>query len=690
MKYKIDFAISIRIIIFAYLIMSTLMFLTSTLDRNYFNLDLITTNELIFQIFFLILFTGILFVFRRNLYKDLMSLLIAFGILLFLLLFVLSAPAYSLLIGSFIVAIPPGYFTITHLLNKKKPSIKLERIISWANILIFCIILLFLIFGSGISFPEIPEINQSGISHDSFIYGNRETFFNLGLLILPFVLLLFFISHKKDIFGKNKAVSYILTGIVAILVIYEIVYMSRMAINHVRALYTATFDFGIFIQMFHNIVDGAGPVTTLERNQLLSHFAVHMSPTLYVLVPIFMIFPYPETLAALQIIVVGLGVIPLYLITKELKLNKFISLLIVIIYIFHPAIIGSSFYDFHENCFLAPLLLFTIYFLIKQKLVPLIISVVLTLMIKEDASIYLIFVGLYFIFGYPSVISEDRNRRKNLYFALGIILFSLMYFFAATTYLKYLGDGVMYWRYDNLNAYPDYGILGVVISVFQNPSFVLATMFSPEKVFSLLVILLLIGGVPLLSRNFSDYWLLVPMLLFNFVSSYVYQSNIGYQYFYGTVTLMIFFMVVTFKQRAKQSFIRIDFKKFNFIILFITLIIISGLGIAYMHTKDYVNGNYYNYLDRNIEMKEFLVSIEEEKSVLATGYLTTYMADVDVIYDIQFYNLDESPILFDYIILDLRVNLDRVETYTEKALNNGYVISDELSTEYLLVFVPSS
>ena len=45
----------------------------------------------------------------------------------------------------------------------------------------------------------------------------------------------------------------------------------------------------------------------------------------------------------------------------------------------------------------------------------------------------------------------------------------------------------MFWRYTNLNAYPEMNSLGIIVSLFQNPSYLLATMFSPDKIYHLLI-----------------------------------------------------------------------------------------------------------------------------------------------------------------------------------------------------------
>lgn len=685
---KLNLPVIFRIPVLAYLMMSTVTFLWSSVDRNYFNIELITLNEFYIQLFGFILLTGLLFLFYKKYDKKLLSLCICFLLLLYIFIFEIDAPALSLMIGTVIFAIPALYFSLNYVLKHRKNLLTTRNIIALINLLLFLVIVLYFVFNVNTIFPAISVINISKVSHDSFLYGNRFDFLYLSIAILPFIFLIFLMSNNNKILLNHKKIKYALSIIVIVLCIFEVVFMSRIAINHVRSLYTPTYDFAIFAQMFYNIRDGVGAVTTLERSRLLSHFSVHMSPIVYVLTPIFVIFPFPETVQALQIIIVGCGLIPLYFIIKELKLNRVVGAVLLLVYIFHPAIIGSSFYDFHENCFLAPMLLTVIYFLMKQKWIFLGISVILTLMIKEDASIYLIFISLYFIFGFPKIMKQDKSQLLNTIVSISIIVLSLVYFLLITRYLNTEGDGAMFWRYDNLNAYTEYGAFGIIMSVFQNPSFLLATMFSPEKIYTILIVFLFMGGIPLLSRNLANYWLIAPFVVFNLASTYLYQNLIGFQYFYGSITILIFMMAITFKQRTNATTMNLDFKKYNYIIYAFAVVLIAVFGISFMYTKNYINDDYQNNLERNIVMKESLLSIGENNRVLATGYLTTYLADVDVIYDIQYYNLSSSDIEFDYIILDLRVNPDRVEIYKIEILNNDYVLSDQ-SNQYLMIFEPS-
>ena len=60
-----------------------------------------------------------------------------------------------------------------------------------------------------------------------------------------------------------------------------------------------------------------------------------------------------------------LGVIPVILLCRHMKLSGKATVLVSFIYSFYPALTMGCAYDLHENCFLAPLLLWLFYFFEK-------------------------------------------------------------------------------------------------------------------------------------------------------------------------------------------------------------------------------------------------------------------------------------------------------------------------------------
>ena len=117
------------------------------------------------------------------------------------------------------------------------------------------------------------------------------------------------------------------------------------------------FDFGLFVNMFHNMKKIGLPLSTAERDVLMSHFAVHLSPIYYLLLPFYMVFPSPLTLQIGQAVVLASDVVPVVLLCKSFKLSGKSTMLVAFIYSLYPAVSVWCFFYIHENCFLAPLLL---------------------------------------------------------------------------------------------------------------------------------------------------------------------------------------------------------------------------------------------------------------------------------------------------------------------------------------------
>ena len=93
-----------------------------------------------------------------------------------------------------------------------------------------------------------------------------------------------------------KTMEQWLTGkrLLIILTIAAAVWFSFTAVMTVlryRLNYAPAYDFGIFSQMYYYMDKCLSPLTTCERDGLLSHFAVHLSPVFYVLLPFYKLVP---------------------------------------------------------------------------------------------------------------------------------------------------------------------------------------------------------------------------------------------------------------------------------------------------------------------------------------------------------------------------------------------------------------
>lgn len=371
--------------------------------------------------------------------------------------------------------------------------------------------------------------------------------------------------------------------------------LSRILVLRVQNFNTPNFDFGLFAQMFYYMDKTGLPLTTLERNTLLSHFQVHFSPIFYLLLPFYKLWPRPETLQILQILVAVSALIPAFLIVRELRLPRGWQTALCALLLLHPGLSGSSLYDLHENCFLAPLILWLLWVALRRKWGAFSVFALLLLGVKEDAFIYLFSVGLWlFCGGIPScegqavldplkageagekpINEEVREKRQSMKASekkqwqplssnsiqvagLFSMLAALVYFAAVSAWLSRGGEGVMLYRFENIQALPDWGLLGYVLTAIGLPGRILEQLFMPDKLLYLLKMLLPFGLLPLFSRRLRHGFLLLPFVLINLLSNWSYQYDLNFQYHYGTTVLLFFVSAVVLweSQTTRQQGLR--------------------------------------------------------------------------------------------------------------------------------------
>lgn len=397
--------------------------------------------------------------------------------------------------------------------------------------------------------------------------------------------------------------------------------------------YAPNYDFGIFCQMFYNMKKSLQPITTCERDKLLSHFAVHVSPIYYLILPLYAIIPSPVTLAVIQPVIIFSGIIPTYLIAKHLKFDNKCVMFISLIYAFYAVFSTGMFYDLHENCFLVPLLLWMFFFFEKDKKVPMFIFMGLTLLVKEDAFVYIAIFALY------AIIS-----RKKFVQGSAMLVISGVYFITVSYLLTKYGNGVMSSRYENLEC--GGGLLEAVKTIIINPGFAINETLSvnndsPDKFFYIAQLLLPLGLIPLCSKNFSRYILILPMFI-NLLTRYQYQYNINYQYSFGIAAFMIYLMLLNLSDiEPKKRGMRL----FGAVVLSFILFMMVVMPKL---TQNIIN--FEDEADSRIAINTALEIIPDDASVTCSTYFLPHLAKRDVIYEDEYHD-DVST---EYFILDMR------------------------------------
>ena len=420
--------------------------------------------------------------------------------------------------------------------------------------------------------------------------------------------------------------------------------ISGWTVGRVAVLGTSTYDFGIFAQMFHHMKESGLPMTTLERDTLLSHFDVHVSPIYYLLLPFYCLAPFPATLQILQAAVMASAVIPMWKICARYGLSGPHRTLLCAVLLLSPAFGCGASYDLHENCFLTPLLLWLLYGSTVKSAPITAIAAVLTLMVKEDAAVYVAVVGLWLLV--RTLLRYKKLDLHDLLTAILLLVTSVTWFFLATGHLAQNGDGVMTYRYSNFMYDGSGSLFSVILAVILNPMKAIYECVDPEKLEYIAITLLPLLGLPLLTRRYERYILLIPYVLVNLMSDYPYQHNIHFQYSFGSMALLLYLTAVNLAD-LKQEWSRS-----------IPLALSVIICLACFHDAVYVKSIYYPRqaalkYDYYQEIRDTLDLIPEDASVTSTGYYTTYLSNHDILYDIR-YTSRTHLLESEYVVLNVR------------------------------------
>lgn len=424
---------------------------------------------------------------------------------------------------------------------------------------------------------------------------------------------------------------------------------------------TPSYDFGIFSQMFYSMSKTGLPMTTLERDGVLSHFAVHVSPIYYLMLPFYMLVPSPATLQVLQAAVIASAVIPLWLIGKRHGLGGLQRTFLCALLLLFPAFSGGVGYDLHENCFLTPLILWTFYGIDGKKPAVTCAAALLTLTVKEDAAVYVAVIALWLIV--RSLVCFSKRGGVDLLVGIGMLAVSLGWFLAVTGYLAKSGDGVMTYRYENFMYDGTGSLLTVVKSVLLNPMKALYECVDAEKLQFIAMTLLPLLGLPFITRRYERFILLIPYLLINLMSDYTYQHDLFFQYSFGSTAFLLYLAAVNLSE------LKIERLRLPVLVsaAFISVLCFSQTVIPRAASYPETAFHYREYYGN---IREILDTVPEGASVSSTTFLTSYLSRRDILYDVRY--CTKAHILeTEYVVLKVSSTGD-FKRYATAGRDDGY------------------
>ena len=473
---------------------------------------------------------------------------------------------------------------------------------------------------------------------------NPNLYGAIGVALVTIVIVAYAVSKIKSMSFFENRQWWIYTAVALVAAVVMILYISVCSICNHRMFRTGAVDFGLFVQSFNSLADNLTAVNSCERDVLMSHFNIHASYIFYLVLPIFKIFPFEETLFVLQAIGAMAGIVPLMLILKRRNFKGLSMLAMGLGYVLSISLIAPCFYDFHENAFLPTLLMWVLWAADTKRYIPFYIFSALTCIVKEDAPLFIICIGLYVFF--------EQKGDKNRFHGLIATFVSCAYMLFITAWLTENGDGqnMTWWRFGHLMLVYEQSMVDVLINALRNPGYLFSTLVTAATLPFLVQVMLPLLFTPFFTKKIHRFLLMVPFILTNLVigAHYKYAGEIGYQYIFGPATLLIFMSVINVDDMSSSTRRNIP-------------ILVFAASVVFYAGYGSFGSNYYTDYQENkayyTQMDDALDRIPEDAVIAGNSVYIAHLCDRKEVYifDTGDLTADQTAMLepgrFDFIVL---------------------------------------
>ena len=447
-------------------------------------------------------------------------------------------------------------------------------------------------------------------------------------------------SHQRDILSL---------GAVFVLWAAYAYFFADLAITNHHAFNTRTTDLGLYDNIFFQSSHGRPLASTFLKGG--THASAHFDPILVILSPLYRLWPRAEFLLTLQAVWCGAGVVAAYLIGRYQLGSRAWGLIWAFVYALHPALHGANLYEFHSLTLLFSPLLFALHFLLAGKLRFYFATLALLLLIREDVSLLMCFVGLY------GVISGDLRYKRAGWITIAV---SLVYFVVVkTAFMSSIGlfnqgaesYGFSYYYEEMIPN--KLGEFDFITTLLTNPAFIVALVAKEAKIHYLLVIFF-----PLL---FLPAWagrarvMLLYGLIFILLASRtaVYSSHFQYSAVLLPVAIALAPLGLRRLQEARP-------KDSSLTAALMGCVLVASLLVSWKHGAIVENSSFRGGFttvthtltegmqDRYESFVELIGPIEPDASVSVTDRLGAHVSNRAEVYELK------QGIDTDYLLIDSR------------------------------------
>jgi len=297
------------------------------------------------------------------------------------------------------------------------------------------------------------------------------------------------------------------------------VFMSFFLVRWHHRLGTATFDLGINVNLMHGGLHGKiNQSTVIFPNDPQQYIANHVKLGLYLFLPIYAIYPHPETMLVIQSTSLGLGSIPLFLFARR-HIPEWAACLLALCYLANYPMHGANFYEMKEVPTGAIFVFLMVLFVDMKRWVPAGIFFFCSIIMREDMPIPLAVIGIFLL------LSGYRPR-------FGAVIAGISIFWFVILRFKIMMDAGSWWfpnMYEDLWSPGEKGFRSVLKTLISNPTYVLRHIFVEKKFWYVMHLLVPLAFLP--TRRWYLWAALLPgAILTLLVTDYDPPIMFSFQY----------------------------------------------------------------------------------------------------------------------------------------------------------------
>ena len=286
------------------------------------------------------------------------------------------------------------------------------------------------------------------------------------------------------------------------------------------------FDLGNMVQAVWSTTQGRLlEDTDNATGEQMVRLGGHADPFLVLLAPVWAIWPSPLSLALAQIVVVSVGALPVFWLARRHLESEHVAGILALGYLAYPWVATSAYGAIHPVTFAIPFLLFCVWSLDTDRLVPFAVFALLTMSTGELMGLPVMALGIWF------ALAHGRRLVGAAITFAGLAWTAFAIFVVVPHYRG--TDSQFFGFYDQVGGSPE----GVVRMLFTNPGTVLGALVEGQDIAYVLWLAVPLLGLFFLSPGLAAVAL--PQLLANGLSDFRSMTDPRYHSVAAVIPFLI-------------------------------------------------------------------------------------------------------------------------------------------------------